>query len=118
MDANTEIMAFSDDLDRLVQRYKLEFDLSFASVVGALEAKKWFLIQEAQQAYAASGEVRICANCRHCVKHDPEFSTGWECKAVLRNVIDGHVIRPNGEMPVWAARDQYCGVNGLYYEPI
>ena len=41
--------AFSDDLDRLVNRYRQEFDISFASVVAALEFKKFMLMCELKQ---------------------------------------------------------------------
>lgn len=49
MDNDDQVMALADDLDKLVQRYRIEFDLNFASVVGVLEAKKWFLIREAEK---------------------------------------------------------------------
>jgi hypothetical protein len=44
-----QVMALADDLDKLIERYRVEFDLNFASVVGVLEAKKWFLIREAEK---------------------------------------------------------------------
>jgi len=49
MDNDQQVMALADDLDRLIERYRVEFDLNFASVVGVLEAKKWFLIREAEK---------------------------------------------------------------------
>lgn len=49
MSNDDQVMAFADDLDKLVQRYRIEFDLNFAAVVGVLEAKKWFLIREAEK---------------------------------------------------------------------
>lgn len=48
MDNDDQVMALADDLDKLIERYRVEFDLNFASVVGVLEAKKWFLIREAE----------------------------------------------------------------------
>lgn len=44
-----QIQAFADDLDKLVDRYRAEFEISMAGVVGTLEFKKWLLMQEAQQ---------------------------------------------------------------------
>ena len=41
--------AFADDLDKLVQRYTGEFDLSYAQAVGVLQMKSWLLMQEASE---------------------------------------------------------------------
>jgi len=49
MDNDQQVMALADELDKLIQRYRFEFDLNFASVLGVLEAKKWFLIREAEK---------------------------------------------------------------------
>lgn len=49
MSNDAQVMALADDLDKLIERYRVEFDLNFASVVGVLEAKKWFLIREAEK---------------------------------------------------------------------
>ncbi len=39
MTERQQIMAFADDLDKLVARYEQEFELSMASAVGALMFK-------------------------------------------------------------------------------
>lgn len=49
MDNDQQVMALADDLDKLIERYRIEFDLTFAAVIGVLEAKKWFLIREAEK---------------------------------------------------------------------
>lgn len=49
MDNDQQVMALADDLDKLIERYRVEFELNFASVLGVLEAKKWFLIREAEK---------------------------------------------------------------------
>jgi hypothetical protein len=41
--------AFADDLDRLVQRYYEEFDLSYAQAVGVLQMKSWLLMRDATE---------------------------------------------------------------------
>ncbi len=65
----------------------------------------------------SSALVRLCADCKHCMKHDPTFPTGWDCLAPLRGLVDGHLIRANGSMPAWAARKEHCGIAGIYHEP-
>lgn len=40
--------AFANDLDKLVERYRQEFDMSYAQVVGTLEMKVHLLCDEAQ----------------------------------------------------------------------
>ena len=40
MDLSDQIDAFSDDLYRLIDRYRSEFDLTVASVLGVLELAK------------------------------------------------------------------------------
>lgn len=44
-----QIQAFADDLDRLADRYRDEFEISMAGVIGALEFKQFTLMQEAQR---------------------------------------------------------------------
>lgn len=47
MEEKEQTNAFADDLDRLVDRYRNEFDMTYASVVGALQMKIHLLCQEA-----------------------------------------------------------------------
>lgn len=47
MSEKEQIEAFADDLDRLVDRYRREFDLSYASVIGTLNMKAHLLCAEA-----------------------------------------------------------------------
>ena len=61
--------------------------------------------------------VRFCTDCRFCVMPDPKFDTGWQCSAPLANLLSGKTIRPNGDMPAWAARLQYCGTAAVWFEP-
>jgi hypothetical protein len=41
--------AFATDLDRLVDRYRSEFELTYAQVIGALYLKAGFLVIEAAE---------------------------------------------------------------------
>lgn len=47
MTEGEQTTAFANDLDKLVDRYRLEFDMSYAAVVGTLQMKSWLLSQEA-----------------------------------------------------------------------
>lgn len=40
--------AFADDLDKLVERYRLEFEMTYAQVVGVLQMKSHLLCNEAE----------------------------------------------------------------------
>lgn len=46
---NPQVAAFGDDLDKLVDRYRHEWDLPYAAVVGALFAKATLLVNESAQ---------------------------------------------------------------------
>lgn len=41
--------SFADELDKLVDRFRSEYDMSYAQVVGVLEMKKWLLCSEAEE---------------------------------------------------------------------
>lgn len=47
MSQQEQIAAFANDLDALVERYRAEFDLTYASVLGALTMKAHTLMNEA-----------------------------------------------------------------------
>lgn len=47
MDQTTQIQHFCNDLDKLIDRYASEFDLNYASIIGALQMKTHLLCQEA-----------------------------------------------------------------------
>ena len=47
MDQTTQIQHFCNDLDKLIDRYASEFDLNYASIIGALQMKSYLLCQEA-----------------------------------------------------------------------
>ena len=49
MSEREQIQHFADELDKLVDRYREEYELSFASVVGTLSFKAFNLMQEAQR---------------------------------------------------------------------
>jgi hypothetical protein len=55
MDDKQQIFAFADDIDRLVERYRSEFDISYASVVGVLFMKAQLLCGEAGEMDADEG---------------------------------------------------------------
>jgi hypothetical protein len=44
-----QTMAFADDLDKLCERYRAEFDMSYAQVVGVLVMKSHLLCDEASE---------------------------------------------------------------------
>lgn len=48
MSDSEQIQAFANDLDKLVDRYRCEFDVTFAGIVGTLQFKQFLLMQEAQ----------------------------------------------------------------------
>ena len=41
--------AFADDLDKLVERYRNEYEISYAQVIGTLQMKSWLLSSEADE---------------------------------------------------------------------
>lgn len=47
MDDREQIVAFSNDVDRLVDRYRDEFDMTYAAAVGVLFMKAQLLCEEA-----------------------------------------------------------------------
>lgn len=47
MDDKQQVAAFSDDVDRLVNRYRDEFDMTYAAAVGVLFMKAQLLCSEA-----------------------------------------------------------------------
>jgi hypothetical protein len=51
MSAEEQTNQFSDELDKLVDRFRSEYELTYAQVVGVLEMKKWLLCDEARDAF-------------------------------------------------------------------
>lgn len=49
MSEKEQIDHFSNDLDRLVERYRNEYDISYAAVVGTLQMKIHLLCDEASE---------------------------------------------------------------------
>jgi hypothetical protein len=49
MSDKEQIYAFGDDLDKLVERYRSEFDITYASVVGVLFMKATLMTSEASE---------------------------------------------------------------------
>lgn len=43
-----QLMAFADDLDRLVDRYAQEFEISYGAIIGAMFAKMHLLCDQAR----------------------------------------------------------------------
>lgn len=54
MDAKEQTEHFANDLDALVERYRSEYEITYAQVVGALQMKIHLLCAESQ---AREGEV-------------------------------------------------------------
>lgn len=49
MTEKEQIDHFANDVDALVERYRKEYDISYAAVVGVLEMKKWLLCHETKE---------------------------------------------------------------------
>ncbi len=49
--------AFADQLDRLIDRFRDEWDLEYATVVGVLTMKAHLLMNEAEESYEAGNET-------------------------------------------------------------
>ena len=49
MSEHEQIMQFADELDKLIDRYRSEYDLAYASVIGTLFMKAQLLGQEASE---------------------------------------------------------------------
>lgn len=48
MSDKEQLQHFADDLDKLVDRYRDEYEISFGAIIGALQLKSYLLCQEAQ----------------------------------------------------------------------
>lgn len=44
-----QVTQFANELDKLVERFRAEYNISYAGVVGTLEIKAWLLCQEASE---------------------------------------------------------------------
>ena len=49
MTDSEQTQAFADDLDKLVERYRQEFEVTYAQIVGTLQMKLWLLCEEASE---------------------------------------------------------------------
>ncbi len=49
MSDNDQVKHFADELDKLVDRFRDEYELSFAAAVGALHMKAYLLCSEAEE---------------------------------------------------------------------
>lgn len=49
MTEKEQTTAFANDLDSLVERYRVEFDMTYAAVVGTLQMKQWLMCREAAE---------------------------------------------------------------------
>ena len=49
MSENDQIKQFSDELDAMVNRFRSEYDLTYASIVGVLQMKSFLLCEEASE---------------------------------------------------------------------
>lgn len=56
MNDKQQTQAFADDLDALVNRYRSEFDMTYAQVVGTLFMKAHLLCAES----ASMGDDEVC----------------------------------------------------------
>lgn len=48
MNPQDQTFAFGDDLDKLVERYRSEFDITYAQIVGVLFMKAHLMCREAE----------------------------------------------------------------------
>lgn len=49
MSAKEQTDHFANELDKLVDRFRSEYEMSYAQVVGVLEMKKWLLCSEVEE---------------------------------------------------------------------
>jgi len=49
MTGHQQTMALGDEIDKLVERFRQEFDLTYAQVTGVLQMKIWLLNKEATE---------------------------------------------------------------------
>ncbi len=49
MSESDQTTHFADELDKLVERFRVEYDISYAAVVGTLYMKAWLMAQEADE---------------------------------------------------------------------
>jgi len=48
-DRPDQAQMFSHDLDALIERYRIEFDITYAQLVGALTIRVWRMSKESQE---------------------------------------------------------------------
>jgi len=48
-DRDPQVIHFGNELDNLVERFRKEYDISYAAIVGTLQMKAWLLCQEADE---------------------------------------------------------------------
>jgi hypothetical protein len=48
MNDREQLQHFADELDKLVDRYREEYEISFGAIIDALQMKSYLLCQEAQ----------------------------------------------------------------------
>jgi hypothetical protein len=46
MDRKQQVEHFANDLNGLIERYRQEYDLTYADILAALQMRQWMLCQE------------------------------------------------------------------------
>jgi hypothetical protein len=49
MNENDQAVAFADELDKLIHRFGIEFELPYSFVIGAMQMKIYLLCREAEE---------------------------------------------------------------------
>lgn len=49
MTEKEQITHLADEIDRLIDRFRSEYEISYAAVVGVLQMKAWLLCDEAEK---------------------------------------------------------------------
>jgi len=49
MNDDEQLIAFADELDKLIHRFSIEFELPYALVIGAMQMKMYLLCREAEE---------------------------------------------------------------------
>lgn len=57
MPPKTQIQHFCNDLDKLIDRYASEFDINYASIIGALQMKSYLLYHEALDSHNQDSDM-------------------------------------------------------------
>lgn len=56
MSDREQTKAFANEIDKLVERFRSEYDMTYAQIVGVLHMKSWLMCEEASEQDADEGD--------------------------------------------------------------